>query len=113
MDTSTLFSLDGRTALVTGGSRGIGLMIAKGFIAQGAKVYVSSRKADVCDAVAAELGEACVSLPMDVSTVDGCKALAEAYAGHEGRLDILVNNAGAAWGESFETFPEKGWDKVM
>lgn len=113
MDMSTLFSLEGRTALITGGSRGIGLMIARGFIAQGAKVYISSRKAEVCDAVAAELGDACVSLPMDVSTVDGCKALAEAYAKHESHLDILVNNAGAAWGEAFETFPEKGWDKVM
>jgi len=113
MDMSTLFSLKGRTALITGGSRGIGLMIAKGFIAQGAKVYISSRKAEVCDAVAAELGDACVSLPMDVSTVAGCKALAEAYSKHESQLDILVNNAGAAWGESFETFPEKGWDKVM
>jgi len=113
MDMSTLFSLKGRTALITGGSRGIGLMIAKGFIAQGAKVYISSRKAEICDAVAAELGDACVSLPMDVSTVAGCKALAEAYSKHESQLDILVNNAGAAWGESFETFPEKGWDKVM
>lgn len=113
MDMSTLFSLEGRTALITGGSRGIGLMIAKGFIAQGAKVYISSRKAEVCDAVAAELGDACVSLPMDVSTVEGCKALAEAYAKHESQLDILVNNAGAAWGEPFENFPEKGWDKVM
>ena len=113
MDTSTLFSLEGRTALVTGGSRGIGLMIAKGYIAQGAKVYISSRKADVCDAVAEELGPNCISLPADVSTVDGCKALAAAYAQHETSLDILVNNAGAAWGAKFEDFPEAGWDKVM
>ena len=101
MDTQALFSLEGRTALITGGSRGIGLMIAKGFIAQGAKVYISSRKADVCDAVAAELGENCFSLPMDVSTVEGCQALAQAYAKHEDQLDILVNNAGAAWGAPF------------
>lgn len=113
MDISTLFSLEGRTALVTGGSRGIGLMIAKGFIAQGARVYISSRKAEVCDAVAAELGPDCISLPMDVSTVDGCRTLAETYAAHENHLDILVNNAGAAWGERFDVFPEKGWDKVM
>ena len=113
MDTSTLFSLEGRTALVTGGSRGIGLMIAKGYLAQGAKVYISSRKADVCDAVAEELGPNCISLPADVSTVDGCKALAAAYAQHETSLDILVNNAGAAWGAKFEYFPEAGWDKVM
>ena len=113
MDTSTLFSLEGRTALVTGGSRGIGLMVAKGYLAQGAKVYISSRKADVCDAVAEELGPNCISLPADVSTVDGCKALAAAYAQHETSLDILVNNAGAAWGAKFEDFPEAGWDKVM
>ena len=113
MDTSTLFSLEGRTALVTGGSRGIGLMIAKGYLAQGAKVYISSRKAGVCDAVAEELGPNCISLPADVSTVDGCKALAAAYAQHETSLDILVNNAGAAWGAKFEDFPEAGWDKVM
>lgn len=113
MDTSTLFSLEGRTALVTGGSRGIGLMIAKGFLAQGAKVYISSRKAAVCDAVAEELGPNCISLPADVSTVEGCRGLAAAYAEHESSLDILVNNAGAAWGANFEEFPEAGWDKVM
>ena len=113
MDTHALFSLEGKTALVTGGSRGIGLMIAKGFIAQGAKVYISSRKADVCDAVAAELGDMCHSLPADISTVEGCRSLAEAMAAKEPKLDILVNNAGAAWGEDFEAFPEKGWDKVM
>ena len=113
MDTSSLFSLESRTALITGGSRGIGLMIAKGFLAQGAKVYISSRKAEVCDAVAAELGDNCISIPMDVATVAGCKALAAAYAEHESSLDILVNNAGAAWGAEFESFPEQGWDKVM
>ena len=113
MDTSKLFSLDGKVALVTGGSRGIGRMIAEGFIAQGATVYISSRKADVCDAVANELGPKCISLPQDVSTVAGCKALASAFAGAESRLDILVNNAGAAWGMPFEEFSEQGWDKVM
>jgi len=113
MDTTTLFRLDGRIALVTGGSRGIGKMIAAGFIAQGAKVYISSRKADACFATAQELGPNCIALPQDVSTVAGCQALAAQLAEHETKLDILVNNAGAAWGESFETFPEKGWDKVM
>ena len=111
-----LFSLEGRTALVTGGSRGIGKMIAAGYIAQGARVYISSRKADACDAAAAELsagGGTCVSLPQDVSTVEGCRALAAAYAKHEPSLDILVNNAGAAWGAPFDEFPESGWDKVM
>jgi len=113
MDTTNLFRLDGRVALVTGGSRGIGRMIATGFIAQGAKVYVSSRKAEACEETAAALGPNCIALPEDVSTVAGCKALAEKLAAREPRLDILVNNAGAAWGEPFDTFPEKGWDKVM
>ena len=113
MDTTNLFRLDGRTALVTGGSRGIGKMIAAGFIAQGATVYISSRKADACFETAQELGEKCIPLPQDVSTVAGCKALAAQLAEHTDKLDILVNNAGAAWGEPFENFPEKGWDKVM
>jgi NAD(P)-dependent dehydrogenase (short-subunit alcohol dehydrogenase family) len=113
MDTTSLFRLDGRVALVTGGSRGIGRMIAAGFLAQGARVYISSRKADQCDATATELGENCHSLPQDVSTTAGCRALAEAIAAREPQLDILVNNAGAAWGEPFEAFPEAGWDKVM
>jgi NAD(P)-dependent dehydrogenase (short-subunit alcohol dehydrogenase family) len=112
---SDLFSLQGRVALVTGGSRGIGRMIAAGFLKQGARVYITARKAAACDATAAELaplGE-CISMPGDVSTVAGAQALAAALATREPALDILVNNAGAAWGEPFETFPEKGWDKVM
>jgi NAD(P)-dependent dehydrogenase (short-subunit alcohol dehydrogenase family) len=113
MDTSTLFRLDGRIALVTGGSRGIGRMIAAGFIAQGATVYISSRKADACEETAAALGPSCIPLPQDVSTVDGCRALAAQLAERTDRLDILVNNAGAAWGVPFEEFPEAGWDKVM
>ena len=110
-----LFSLAGRTALVTGGSRGIGRMIAAGFLAQGARVYISSRKADACDKAAAELSAAgaCISLPADVSTLEGARALVKAYAAREPKLDILVNNAGAAWGAAFDEFPEKGWDKVV
>ena len=110
-----LFSLQGRTALITGGSRGIGRMIAEGFLAQGARVYISSRKAAACDKTAAELSAlgTCISLPGDVSTVDGAKALAAAYAALEPQLDILVNNAGAAWGAAFDEFPESGWDKVV
>ena len=113
MSLNNLFSLEGRIALVTGGSRGIGKIIAKAFIEQGAKVYISSRKAAACEETAAELGPNCIPLPQDVSTVAGCKALAEALAAREERLDILVNNAGAAWGTPFEDFPESGWDKVM
>jgi NAD(P)-dependent dehydrogenase (short-subunit alcohol dehydrogenase family) len=110
-----LFSLAHRTALITGGSRGIGRMIAAGFLKQGARVYISSRKAADCDATAKELsafGE-CFSLPADVSTLEGVNALVAAYGAREKKLDVLVNNAGAAWGESFDTFPEKGWDKVV
>ncbi len=110
-----LFSLEGRSALVTGGSRGIGRMIAAGFLKAGARVYISARKAEACDKTAAELASlgTCVSLPADVSTSAGIAALVAAYAKHEPELDILVNNAGAAWGETFDTFPESGWDKVV
>ena len=110
-----LFSLKGRVALVTGGSRGIGRMITQGFLESGAKVYISSRKADACNATAAELSKfgECISIPQDISTVAGCKALAGEITKREGKLDILVNNAGAAWGADFDEFPEHGWDKVM
>ncbi|EJL25205.1 dehydrogenase of unknown specificity, short-chain alcohol dehydrogenase [Caulobacter sp. AP07] len=111
-----LFSLKGRVALVTGGSRGIGKMIAEGFLAYGARrVYVSARKAAACDAAAEELsalGE-CVSLPADVSTLEGINGLVARIAEREDKLDILVNNAGAAWGAPFDEFPESGWDKVV
>ena len=113
MDCSSLFRLDGRIALVTGGSRGIGRMIAEGFLAQGATVYIAARKTAACAATAEELGPNCIPLPVDVATVEGCRALAAALAEREARLDILVNNAGAAWGVAFEEFPEQGWDKVM
>ena len=110
-----LFSLHGRTALVTGGSRGIGRIIAEGFLAQGARVYIASRKADACDKAAAEMCKIgpCVSLPADVFSVEAATALAAAFAEREDRLDILVNNAGVAWGAEFDVFPESGWDKVV
>ena len=109
-----LFSLDGKVALVTGGSRGIGKMIAKGFLEAGcSKVYITARKAEACDATAEELGPQCVSLPQDLSTMEGIKTFVGRYLEHEGRLDILLNNAGAAWGADFDEFPESGWDKVM
>ena len=116
-DFSNIFSIKGKVALVTGGSRGIGEMIAAGFLAGGAKVYISSRKADVCDATAARLvkayGGTCIALPADLSQMSGVESLASRLAELEPRLDILINNAGAAWGAPLETFPEVGWDKVM
>ena len=115
--TADLFSVEGKVVLVTGGSRGIGEMIAAGFLANGATVYISSRKAEVCDATAERLaddfGGTCVSLPADLSGVPGTEALAAALAEREQRLDVLVNNAGVSWGASIEEFPENGWDKVM
>src|SRR5208283_2656380 len=96
-----LFSVTGKTVLVTGGSRGIGEMIAAGFLANGAKVYISSRKADACDATAKRLSEAykgeCISLPADLSQVKGVESLAARLAERERVLNILVNNAGASW----------------
>src|SRR5262245_26637271 len=110
-----LFSIKGKVALVTGGSRGIGLMIARGFVEAGAKVYISSRKKEVCDRVANELAEigACVSIPADVSTAEGCARLAGDLSEREQALHVLVNNAGAAWGAPLAEYPESGFDKVM
>ena len=110
-----LFSIEGKTALVTGGSRGIGEMIAAGFLVNGAKVYISSRKADTCNETAQRLqkdyGGECISLPADLSNLEGINALVDELP--EESLDILVNNAGASWGEPIDDYSEKGWDKVM
>jgi NAD(P)-dependent dehydrogenase (short-subunit alcohol dehydrogenase family) len=113
-----LFSLHSRVALVTGGSRGIGKMIAAGFLSSGAaKVYITARKAGPCEATAkeltAEFGGECIALPIDISTMAGIDMLAAEIKKREPKLDILVNNAGAAWGAEFDEFPEAGWDKVM
>jgi len=110
-----LFDIAGKTALVTGGSRGIGLMIARGYVEAGAKVYISSRKAEVCDEVAAELSESgtCISIPADLSRDEECARLAEEMTAHEPALDILVNNAGATWGAPLADYPADAWDKVM
>jgi NAD(P)-dependent dehydrogenase (short-subunit alcohol dehydrogenase family) len=111
-----IFSLKGKVALVTGGSRGIGAMIVQGFLEHGCtRVYITARKAAQCDAAAKELsmyGE-CISIPGDVSTQEGIAALAKEIAQREPKLDILVNNAGAAWGADFDEFPESGWDKTV
>jgi NAD(P)-dependent dehydrogenase (short-subunit alcohol dehydrogenase family) len=122
MDVQSLFDLKGRVALVTGGSRGIGRMIAEGFLAQGARVYISARKADQVAQAVQELSQQgpCEGIVGNVATVEGCQALAAevsrretARVGGAAALHILVNNAGVAWGAPFAEFPEGGWDKVV
>jgi len=113
-----LFSVRDKVALVTGGSRGIGLMIAKGLVENGARVYITARKTEVCDKVAMELNKmgpgSCTSLPgYDLATDKACRELAASLAAKEDKLHILLNNAGATWGSTFEDFPDKAWEKVM
>jgi NAD(P)-dependent dehydrogenase (short-subunit alcohol dehydrogenase family) len=110
-----LFSIKDKVALVTGGSRGIGLMIARGYVEAGAKVYISARKREACDQVAAELSEVgtCISIPADCGTQAGCEALAGAVAERESALHILVNNAGNNWGAPLSEYPDSAWDKVL
>ena len=117
MNLKNLFSIEGKVALVTGGSRGIGEMIAAGFLANGAKVYISSRKAEACDATAERLQKAfggeCISIPANLAQLDGIEAAAAELESREDHLDILINNAGVSWGAPLGEFPEAGWDKVM
>jgi len=110
-----LFSVEGKVALVTGGSRGIGLMIARGFVEAGARVYISSRKADVCEEVAADLSKVgtCAALPANLATEDACRRLATEVADREDRLHVLVNNAGATWGAPIDEFDDAAWDRVL
>ena len=110
-----LFDISKKVALVTGGSRGIGEMIAEGYVSHGVKTYISARKAEACDATAARLSEQgeCISIPADLSTMEGIQLLADEMKARESQLDILVNNAGATWGAPIEEFPESGWDKIM
>ena len=110
-----LFSVEGKSVVITGGSRGIGEMIARGYVENGARVYISSRKAVVCDALAEELSAfgSCTSLPFDLSSMDGIIGLAAAVAEREPKLDVLINNAGATWGAPIDEFPEDGWDKTV
>jgi 2-deoxy-D-gluconate 3-dehydrogenase len=117
MDIQSLFSVSGKVALVTGGSRGIGEMIAAGYLANGVKVYISSRKTEQCDATAARLSETygaeCVSLPANLADLAGIESLVARLREREDHLDLLVNNAGVSWGAPLDEFPEVGWDKVF
>lgn len=113
----SLFGLDGKTAVVTGGSRGLGYMIAAGLLDAGCRVIISSRKTEQLLAAAEELssnhGGECTPIPADLSTTEGIESLAAAVAERTPKLNILVNNAGASWGAELDEFPEHGWDKVM
>jgi len=113
MTLDDLFSLRGRVALITGGSRGIGRMIAQGYLMAGAKVYITGRNVADCERTASELGPGCHAMPQDVSSMAGVDALAEKFMAREPQLDILVNNAATAWAASLDEFPEHGWDRVM
>lgn len=112
---SELFDLTGRTAVVTGGTRGIGLMIARGLLRAGARVVISSRKADACEEARRELSaDGDVSaIPADLSTEAECRRLADEVAATTDQVGVLVNNAGATWGAPLEEFPESAWDKVL
>ena len=112
---SDLFSVTGKTVVITGGTRGIGRMIAGGFVAGGADVIVSSRKADACAETAAALSEfgTCTAIPADLSTEDGARDLAEAVAADHDRVDVLVNNAGATWGAPLAEHDHASWSRVL
>ncbi len=111
---SDLFGVAGKSVLITGGSRGIGLAIAEGFVRSGARVYICSRDASACEDAAASLGQFghCVALPGNVADQGGRKALIERFQTHEQSLDVLINNAGAIWAAPLAEYPENGWDKV-
>ena len=110
-----LFDLSGKTALVTGGNRGIGLMISRGLLDAGARVIISGRNEAVCDAAVAELSSfgTIEAIPADLAAADATSRLAQMVAERVDHLDILVNNAGATWGAPIEEFPESAWDKVL
>jgi NAD(P)-dependent dehydrogenase (short-subunit alcohol dehydrogenase family) len=112
---SELFSVKGKIAIVTGGSRGIGKMIATGFVANGIKTYITARKAEACRTTAEELSVigTCIAIPADLSTKEGRDSFISEIKSREEKVDVLVNNAGAAWGATFEEYPDEGYDKVM
>ncbi|MEM7780364.1 MAG: glucose 1-dehydrogenase [Pseudomonadota bacterium] len=111
----SLFDVTGKVAVVSGGSSGIGAMMARGLLENGAKVYISARKAERLEAKAAELSQygECIAVQADMSKVEGIEALVTEISKHEDKIDILINNAGANWMAPLDAFPEKGWDKVM
>ncbi|MFP6665357.1 MAG: SDR family NAD(P)-dependent oxidoreductase, partial [Deltaproteobacteria bacterium] len=115
MSMKKLFSLDGKVALITGGSRGIGFMMAQGLVEYGAKVYIAARKTAEVEAAAAELSKVgtCIALTADLGTEAGCNALAAEIMEREEKLHILINNAGANWGAPLAEFPDAAWDKVL
>ena len=110
-----LFNVEGKVALVTGGSRGIGAMIAEGFVKNGVKTYITSRKSEQCNNKADELSKfgECISIPADLTDMNEMDKLVNYIQENEKQFNFLINNAGAAWGASFDDFPENGWDKVM
>lgn len=110
-----LFDLSGKVALVTGGSRGIGAMIARGFVEAGVRTYITARKEEELRATETELSQhgECIALVSNLGDVEGVRGLAAQLAERESKIDILINNAGASWGASLDEFPEAGWDKVM
>ncbi|MGW4339964.1 SDR family oxidoreductase [Rhodococcus koreensis] len=110
---SRLFDVSGRTILVTGGSKGIGEMIVRGFHESGATVVVSARNPEPCEKLADELGERIIAIPGDTSTVAGCRDLAANVQSRTGVLDVLVNNAGTTWGAPIDEYPDSAWDKVL
>ncbi len=115
MDMNALFGLNGRVALVTGGSRGIGKMFVEGLLSAGcARVYISARKVEQMQETIAEFGEdKVIGIPADLSQMDGIQSLADEMAKREDKLDILINNAGAAWGQPYLEFSEAGWHRTM
>lgn len=110
-----LFDIEGKTALVTGGTRGIGLMIARGYVENGARVYVASRSEEACAETERELSKVgtCTAIVANLSTQEGCAALADQIRERESKLEILVNNAGANWGAPYDEFPASAWDRVL
>jgi len=117
MKINELLNVEGKVAVVTGGSRGIGEMIASGFLANGVKVYITARKEAPLILKAKELSDKydaeCIAVPCDLSAMEGIDQFAEFISSHETQIDFLINNAGASWGEPYSEYSEKGWDKVM